>query len=142
MKMKRKITILLFLVGAGVTALNLNWSNISKPDINLTSLGLLAVANAENDECRTPEWIYGTCNHRTESIYLICYVTTITRTYTNSYGKVVGVGTVVGGTVTMLWGYQTGTYTESTATSTFPATRVNCPTDGNGNTCETYDPCF
>ena len=92
-------------------------------------------------ECKTPEWFHGTCNQRKESILNQCTVTTTTRKYFDASGKVVGTAIFTGGVLTAETGTQTGVYSDTVSTSTFTATRVNCPTDGNGNTCEEYHPC-
>lgn len=140
--MKKK---LIFIFTTAVIILSFSYSNntlADKSSFSLESLGLVATAYAEDGECREPQWFYGPCNQNMEEIQVHCIVSRTKRTYYESSTEV-GAGWVLGGGgIQMIWGYKTGSYTDSLVQYEYDATRINCPTNGNSNTCEEYQPCF
>lgn len=141
MKEKNIIKSISFLVIITVTLLVMGSSNEKANAEGTYSLSnLIHISNAIA-ECRTPTWWYGPCNQRVESIQSSCTRTEIHRTYYDTNNEICGTAVSTGGIFTLTSGYATGEYQDETTTETYTATRVNCPTDGNNNDCEEYDPC-
>ncbi|WP_162623366.1 hypothetical protein [Confluentibacter sediminis] len=112
-------------------------------DVDLASLISINNASAESpgDNCDQPEWLYGSCNQRKESVITNCNVSVTKTTYYDANGRITGTTITTGGTVTGSAGVG---YTHSSShieNYSFSGTRVNCPTDGGGNDCEEYNPC-
>lgn len=152
--MKKKLSVLWKTAGvmafAGVLMLNV--TILSKNEglignLDLSSLKATADDGTEDSSGGSSDcpWYVPNsyCNKRVESIRVTCTQSTgETYTYYNESGSVVGSGTSTNGSITMTWGYQTGSYTKSGgSTSSYQATKVNCPTDGNKYSCTPYFPC-
>lgn len=93
---------------------------------------------------------YPACIRKLETVTVTCNPTYIVNYSFSENGATVGGGYSLagsstsggGGSITITWGRQTGNYTTTTTSrSAFQATKVLCPTNGNCNTCQEYDPC-
>ncbi|SHK05843.1 hypothetical protein SAMN05444280_15710 [Tangfeifania diversioriginum] len=82
------------------------------------------------------------CIRRTESIVVVCSSTKIYRTYFEASGSIAGKAIVQGAIISLQSGVRTENYTDQSHSSSFSATRVNCPTDGDCKNCTEYDPCW
>lgn len=140
--MKRILIIGISLLIIGISLIQS--SQKTDEDISLNFLTTINTASAvENDtgDCCNRLIFWKTCNKRIESIIAPCYAFVTRREYVGTNGGIVGVAIVTGGTINLKWGYSTGSYNDSQVSTSYQATRVNCPTDGQCNNCEEYNPC-
>nr|WP_306448509.1 hypothetical protein [Odoribacter splanchnicus] len=137
MKKKFKLIIALsLLILAGI-----NLYTITEPQANRTYFNIFSIDN----KVSATEWFWDKA--RRESIMVTCHIRKEeeTRTYYDVNGNVVGTAVYRGGQLISSVGVTTGSYRSSYKTvevDPFQATRVNCPTDEERESCTPYDPCF
>lgn len=97
--------------------------------------------NSSADCCSSWGSFWGSCVQRKESTKIDVDCKTITTTYYDINGNVVGTSIVSGGTIKASF---SGSYHSSSSSESgykmYNVTKVNCPTDGKCNDCVEYTP--